>query len=532
MLTHEKASINKIQIQYNLKRGFFMHEKNIKCIIKKQLKKNFPDWTTLSKSRKRSIAKKVLKEAVKAYDFNQEIQTPKHELLGLERQQLTPGMMDLAMMARFIDSNENDVLFKLYNDKRHPLSLKDKELKFIDDLLDDKIINKLLANNTYTPSMRDFFPSNFLRAELLKAVKYPEISYRKFCGDDKRYKGYKENNSYTGLGNKESRVFIGLPLTKKKMISHVQMSQFRAGLTFTQLVNLTVYILHYFKQYGFLDGRTVHCVDSTELAIDRQELLATCIIGNKKIRIYDDIDCDCGKRRSKRDKSIYVVGYRMHTLTAINAKTGHSFPLISLLAPANHHDSHFLEYLVRFGKTIGLKLKLITADEAYHDNDGIVYSENNVHLIKPPSSKVSIPEHVDKETLQVMCNEFCELPMEYVALDEKGHEYRCSAEFGQCPYTGMCSKHRYIPFDNGYFQRILYGSALVSKAIDIRKNGERPFNLLKKREGLETVRVRSQHGLVARATFTTIATLMLEMARTRRKGKTNAQMSFLDAVNC
>ena len=35
----------------------------------------------------------------------------------------------------------------------------------------------------------------------------------------------------------------------------------------------------------------------------------------------------------KRDKSVYVVGYRMHTLTAINAKTGHSFPLISLLAP-------------------------------------------------------------------------------------------------------------------------------------------------------------------------------------------------------
>jgi len=30
----------------------------------------------------------------------------------------------------------------------------------------------------------------------------------------------------------------------------------------------------------------------------------------------------------------------------------------------------------------------------------------------------------------------------------------------------------------------------VSKALDIRKNGERPFNLLKKREGLEQVRVR------------------------------------------
>ena len=45
------------------------------------------------------------------------------------------------------------------------------------------------------------------------------------------------------------------------------------------------------------------------------------------------------------------------------------------------------------------------------------------------------------------------------------------------------------------------------------------FNLLKKREGLETTRVRSQHNLLARCTFTTIVTLLLEMAGTRRKKK-------------
>ena len=59
----------------------------------------------------------------------------------------------------------------------------------------------------------------------------------------------------------------------------------------------------------------------------------------------------------------------------------------------------------------------------------------------------------------------------------------------------------------------------MSKALDIRKNGERPFNLLKKREGLEQVRVRSQHGLVVRAIFTTMATLLLELADTRRTKK-------------
>ena len=506
-----------------------MHHKNIKAIIRKQLKTNYRGWKNLTKRKKKQIAKQVLDEVVSNYDFSKEIETAKAELLGIAQQGLTAGMMNLDEMARFIDSHERDVLFKLNKKRRHPLYLKDSELRFVDDLLDDTIINRLLSYDGFTPSMRAFFPSQFLRAELLKSIKYPEISYRKFCGDDKSYRGHKANNSYIGLDNKRNRAFIGLPLNKKMMISHVQMSQFRASLSFTQLVNLTVYILYYFQQRGFLDGRIVHCVDSTELAVDCQELLATLTIKGKKIRIYDDIDCDCGKRRTKRDKSIYVVGYRMHTLTAINAETGQSFPLISLLAPANHHDSHFLAPLIQFGKAIGLDLKLITADEAYHDKDGEIYEESGVHLVKPPSSKVAIPENVDKETLQVMFDDFCEIPMEYVGIEEKGHEFKCGAEFGECHRAAICPKFRHIPLDNGCFQRILYGSESVSKALDIRKNGERPFNLIKKREGLEQVRVRSQHGLVARAAFTTIATLLLEMAGTRRKKKEN-QMNFLEAV--
>ena len=506
-----------------------MHYKNIKAIIRKQLKTNYRDWKRLKKRKKKEIAKKVLDEVVANYDFSRKIETDKLELLGIEQQELTSGIMDLEEMARFIESNENDVLFKLNKVRQDPSHLKDKELVFIDNLLDDTIINRLLSYDGFTPSMREFFPSNFLRAELLKSIKYPEISYRKFCGDDKTYKGHKDVNSYIGLENKQNRIFIGLPLNKKKMISHVQMCQFRASLSFEQLVNLTVYILHHFKQQGFLDGRMVHCVDSTELAVDCQQLLAKLKINGQNIRIYCDIDCDCGKRRNKRDKSVYVVGYRMHTLAAINAKTGQSFPLISLLAPANHHDSLFLGPLVSIGKAIGLDLQLITADEAYHDNDGAIYDESGVQLVKPPSSNVSLPENVDKETLQVMCDDFCETPMEYVGIEEKGHEFKCSAKFGECCCSAICPKFRHIPLDNGSFQRILYGSESVSKALDIRKNGERPFNLIKKREGLDQVRVRSQHGLVARATFTTMATLLLEMTGTRRKKKTK-QMSLLEAV--
>jgi len=161
------------------------------------------------------------------------------------------------------------------------------------------------------------------------------------------------------MDKKQNRAFIGLPLNKKQMISHVQLSQFRNSLTFTQQVNLTVYILHHLRQNGLLDGPQIHCVDSTELAVDCQQLLAKITINGQNIRIYDDIDCDCGVRR---------------------------------------------------------------------------------------------------------------------------------------------------------------------------KNGERPFNLLKKREGLEKVLVRSQRALIAKSTFTTIATLLLEIAGTRRKKKKpeKKQMSLFD----
>ena len=392
--------------------------------------------------------------------------------------------------------------------KQHPLFSKDKELKIIDDLLNDSVIDAILSYEGYNPGMREFLPFNFLRAELLKAIKYPEISYRKFCTEE-----------YMGMDQKLNRVFIGLPLNKKKIIHHVQLSQFRSSLNFKQMVNLMVYVLHHLFKSDILGEQTIHCIDSTELAVDNSKLLATFEIKGQKIRIYDDIDCDCGKRRNKRDKSVYVIGYRMHTLTAIDANTGHSYPLISLLAPANHHDSNFHLPLVQLGKAMGLEIKLITADEAYCDKDGSFYNCTGAHLITPPNSKVRLPENVNSETMEVMYDEQCEIPMEYLGVDSCDHEFKCGASTGECFRENGCPKYRSIPIDSGHFQRIPYNQKHVSEAIDIRKNGERPFNLLKKREGLDIVRVRSQHGLLARCTFTTMATLLLEIADTRRKKK-------------
>lgn len=500
-----------------------MHHKDIKTQIRKQLKTKFPNWQSLNRKDKKKIAKEVLNEVVADYDFPKEVETPLSELIGLADQQPTKGIITIEQMAKFVEVHQSGVLFKLYGKHCPHPAIKDVELRLIDEMIDDRIINKILAPKGYTPSSRDLFPCNFLRAEILKAIKYPEISYRKLCGDDKHYKDHKETSPYIGMECKQNRAFIGLPLIRKQMISHVQLCQFRSSLTFTQLVNFNVYILHFLQSQGLLEPHKIHCIDSTELAVEQQQLLAKIKIGNKNIRIYNDIDCDCGKRRNKRDKSVYVVGYRMHTLAAINPDSGHSIPLISLLAPANHHDSHFPIPLINLGKAIGLELKLITADEAYHDSDGSLLEQTGVHLIAPPNRKVALPSNVDADTLQVTCDDLCEIAMEYIGSDQQGHEFKCAAELGQCSRSFVCPQYRRIDFDGGCFQPIPHATAGVSKAIELRKNGERPFNLIKKREGLECTRVRGQHNILVKSVFTTVATLLLEMTGTRKSPRPKRQ---------
>jgi len=157
-----------------------MHHKNMRLIIRKQLKRQYPNWNRLNKKRKKEIARKILAEVTAEYDFNQDIQASGEELLGIEQQIPTEGIIKLDEMARFIDMVNSSKVIKFNSYNRSPIYFKDQELRFIDELLDDGIINRLLAYDGYSPAMREIFPSNLFRAELLKAIKYPEISYRKF----------------------------------------------------------------------------------------------------------------------------------------------------------------------------------------------------------------------------------------------------------------------------------------------------------------------------------------------------------------
>jgi len=476
----------------------------------KAIKKKYPDWKRLTKKEKKLLTKEVLDHVVKNYDYSQSIDISIEELTGIEEQLPSKGIIPIYKMPDYIQKVYINNLVSFDKRKKPYPEISDPELQFIDELIDDMVINSLIAPDNYSPAHRLIHPFQLVRMEILKILKYPEISYRKFCSEE-----------YFGKERKQNRRFVRLPLNSNIMPDHTQLSHFRSSLHFTQTVNLLVYILHLFYKSKLLENTVIHTIDSTELPIETNYPLCTGKVKDKKIRIYADLDCDCGKRRNKRDKSSFFIGYRLHTLSAINPSTGHSFPLLSIVAAGNHHDSLFLKPLIKLGQAIGIDMKLITADSAYHDNDGSVLSETGVYVVAPPSEEVKLPDNVVESPIRVHCNDFCEIPMKHIGICKNGHEFVCNADFGECIFESRCPKSRLMPFDAGHFQPIASFQAGHKEAVGIRKNCERAFNLLKKREGLEQVRVRSQHGVVVRSAFTTIVTLLIEMADTRRKAQKN-----------
>lgn len=463
-----------------------------------------------SQKKKKELAKQVLNEVVEDYPFDESITTPLHNLLGIPDIQ-EQNFISLDKMEHLIAEHENTVI--PFPSRSRGRYLRDPELRAIDKLLDDGIIDMLLAPPGFTPSMRTIFPSHLFRAELLKSLKNPEISYRKYCD--------KELNN---LERKTNRTFVGLSLRNNVFISHSQLSQFRTVLTFSQMVNIMVYIIHLFLKSGKLDiDAGVYCIDSSELpAICNPVPFATIKIGDKKVRIYTDLDADCGKRRKKRDKSEYFVGYRIHTLVAINPHTGHNCPIISLIAPGNHHDSSFLPQLIALGKAIGLDMRLVTADEAYGcaEQNETVEKEYGVTVVTPPSKKVKLPEYVERETNSIHMSSWCEKPMVYRGKSDEGtHVFNCDVNLGECIHSSTCHKYREIPVDCGTFGEIPAHVAGFEDAMNLRKHMERAYNLLKHREGLEPLRVRAQHGVMVVATFANIATILLEIIATRKTTK-------------
>jgi len=318
-----------------------MQEKDIKRLVIKQLKTKFPYWRRLTKKQKKALVEEAIHEVMASYEPGQAMDFPLNELTNIPA--LPADIIPLSEMGKFIsDCTRGFLPFTNHCYQRY---LDDQELRLMDSWLDDRVLNDLLASPSFTPTMRQVFPAQLLRAELLKALRYADMSYRQYCA-----------LLVNRLENKSVRAFLPLPLHKKILVHHSQLSQFKSTLTITQMVNLMVYITHLLVKEIKLPHPFQICgVDSTDLASSCCPVpLATLDVGQKKVRIYTELDADCGKRRKKRNKSEYFVGYRLHSLTVIDPHSGHNYPLLSLVAPGNHHDNLLLPQLVAFGRAMGL----------------------------------------------------------------------------------------------------------------------------------------------------------------------------------
>jgi len=482
-----------------------MQAKDIKRLVIKQLKGKFPNWRRLPKKEKKALAKQAIIEVMADYDPQQTKQVPLHELTNLP--ELPPGIIPLPDMAEYIANLKANLL--PFTNKTRYRYLSDPELRFIDTLLDDRVLNSLIAPPGYNPAMRQTSPAQLFRAELLKALHYGDMSYRQYC-----------RLMINNLENKTVRAFLHLPLHKKISIHHSQLSLFRSQLTIAQRLNLMVYATHLLLQRLKPPQPLQVCgVDSSDLATSCGPVpLATLTVGAKKVRIYSELDADCGKRRKKRNKSEYFVGYRLHSLVAIDPHTGHHYPVLSLVAPANHHDNLFLPQLVAMAQAMGLPVQVITADAAYGDaaQNQQLQQGHGVTVITPASQQVKTPAQVDPERGQVFCDEYCEIPMRYLGSSGTGHEFGCDAAPHECLRAPVCPQGREIPFDAGHFGQLPAIFPEVDRLLGLRKHMERAYNLFKHRAGLERLRLKSQHAVQAAATMAQLATVFAALAAQRR----------------
>lgn len=482
-----------------------MQEKHIKRLVIKQLKANFPQWRRLTKKEKKALAEQAIIEVMANYNPEQSKHVPLHELTNMP--ELSPGIIPLHEMAKYID-NLNCNLLPFTNQSHHRYLI-DPELHFIDALLDDLVLDSILAIPSYNPAMRTVSLAQLFRAELLKALRYAEMSYRNYC-----------RLIINQLEHKTVRAFLHLPRHKKTCIHHSQLSKFRTQMTMAQMLNLMVYATHLLLQ-RLKPPQPFHLggVDSSDLASSCGPVpLATLTVGDKKVRIYSELDADCGKRRKKRNKSEYFVGYRLHTLVALDPQNGHHYPLLSMVAPANHHDKLFLPQLVAFAGAMGLPIQVITADAAYGDaqQNRQIKQAHGVTVITPASQQVKTPAQVDPERGQVFCDDYCEIPMRYLGSTGTGHEFGCDASPHECFRAPGCPQGREIPFDSGRFGQMPDIFPEVDRIRLLRKHMERSYNLFKHRAGLERLRLKSQHVVQAAATLAHLATVLAAMAAHHR----------------
>lgn len=482
-------------------------KKEIRTYATELLKQQYPGWSGIPRKQKRAMAKEMagairhLLDTGSAFDG-----VP--EMTDTERLGLGPVPRDLLSLQDIEDMVVNSRRLFNISDGRRKRRIKDPLLKFVDKLLNDRVLNQVLSTSSTTPTKRDWMPSNYFRTELLRALMYPELSVRKFCRQMKDARKYRGDRAFCGMYD------------DNETIDHSSLSLFRGSLTLSMRINLMVYIMYLFQDSGRLTQRGVYALDSTDVAtqINPRPLAKVEMPDGSFIRFYGDLDADCGSRRKKRDKSDKFVGYRVHTLCVVDSETEVAFPMLSLAVAANHHDSQMLQTLVAIAQAIGLDIKILLGDDAYGDlKVQEALCRDGVSLLTPDRESTPAPEGVDSVTGEVTLYSECTYPMRWDGfdIDAGAHLFVCGDDNCDCFFQPICIKERHVPLDLGVLRPIPTCTGVAEDVMELRKVTERPFNLMKHMDGIEPCRMRNMTTVSSQVVISQIAGLFRAIAGAR-----------------
>ena len=141
-----------------------MQKKDIKRLVIKQLKTKFPYWWHLTKKQKKTSAEEALNDVKASCEPKQVMPVPFHELTNMPA--LPGGIIPLAEMGKFIETRVCNLL--PFVSRCYQRNLDDQELRLIDRLLDNRMLNDLLASPIYAPATRQVSPAQLIGTDRTK----------------------------------------------------------------------------------------------------------------------------------------------------------------------------------------------------------------------------------------------------------------------------------------------------------------------------------------------------------------------------
>ena len=172
-----------------------MAAKALKRLMVNQIKNNYPHFNSHTKTEKKEIINNIWNQVYNNYDLSTEPELSKQQLLNIEP--LPQNIISIEQMKRLMAQRQTKIIPLLPHVSSK--SIQDPELKAIYDMVNWNLINRLLADNNYTPGKRELQPVHFFRAELLINLKYAELSYRKYTKNEINHPERKEYRAFIGL---------------------------------------------------------------------------------------------------------------------------------------------------------------------------------------------------------------------------------------------------------------------------------------------------------------------------------------------